>query len=186
MLSGNIYITTDMNLATKLATDHKIICISGETNNYQQFINLTNTTVGAVLLPPYEASVAEINGDIAAFKQFYYAHLATNCMDFLAIIIRALFNGDNILIYLTADEMKMGYIKAFSEFMFNIFGIIIGTESNQCMFNPQYGDYILTVLLKYDLLNPAEFLVRLENVNVLDVDDSLIIKLKDLMNLWYY
>lgn len=178
MLKGTIYVTDDINMAMNLAPTHTIICVSGETHNYQEFINVTNASVASVLLPPYEAVMQELDGNLMAFKDIYYTYLSTNePHQIIALILRALFNGKNILLYCTKDESKMNYMKFLLMYLYENFGIIVGTQNNPFGFDPRYELIILNVLYLNNLMNADEYLSNYPIIHNSIDDPNILLKL---------
>ena len=163
MLKGNIYVTNDMSIATQLSANHLIVCISGDTQNYKEFINATNDSVASLLLPPYEAVQREMDGDMNGFMHIYFAHLGSpDCTAFIAILLRALFNGKNILIYLTKDESKLNYIDYFNKFLTDIYGLTMGIVGvNDCVFDIAKAPLVLGTMLLNDVLTSEEYLASM-------------------------
>lgn len=159
MINGSIYITTNPEMVLDLASSHTVVCISGDTANYRDLISASGAMVASILLPPYEASVAEVDNNMQMFKEIYFNHLSNGeAFEYISIMLRALVDGRNILIYLTKSESEMSYIPAFIEYMFYNFGIMIGTEHNQFQINPSYVPGLLDTLLLQELLDVSTYL----------------------------
>ena len=182
MLKGSIYIVNDMNTAMECSLTHTIICVSGETHNYPDFIQATNANIASILLPSYEAMMMEMDGNIEGFKLAYYTHLSQNeSFTFMSIILRALYNGRNIIFYLTKEESEMLYIKALAQYFFDYFGITIGTPNNPFFYNNIYDPVILKILFSRDLMSGMEFLALLPETSIIS-DPTTIIKLVHELN----
>ena len=161
MLKGNILLSSNVDDVMKLATNHLVICISGETHNYKQMIDVIGATEASILMPPYEALVAELDGDMKLFESLYFTHLSTLkiATTFIALIVRALFDGKNVLLYLTPEESKMAYIQFFLIYFKKYLGISIGTfNGNDCAFDTNYTPVILNLMLLNDILSYQKYL----------------------------
>lgn len=175
MFNGSIYVTSDIDMALNLSTTHTIICVSGETDQYQDFIRATNASIGTILLPPYEAVAAKLDGNIEQFNNVYVSYLSqSEPLMFMSIVLRALYNGKNILLYITKDELQMGYMNTLAQYFRYNFGIIFGSEHNQYYFDHNYLPQALSIMYMNDLMTGYELLssfppnidLRVVNVNM--------------------
>ena len=86
LFKGSINVVTDINLANAYSQSCKVVYI-GELNSSlpPNFIEFS------VLLPPYKALEAEINGDMNAYSQIYLNYLMNNepCFEAIMTIITA-------------------------------------------------------------------------------------------------
>lgn len=159
MISGTINITNDPELILALSSTHTIICVSGETSHYRDLIHASNAMVASILLPPYEALVADIDGDMETFKNIYFSHLSNGeAFEYLLLIIRAIFDGKHILLFTTKTESEMSYVPAILEYMYFNFGIMIGTETNSFALDHYKYHIILELLFMHDLLDLNTFI----------------------------
>lgn len=169
MFKGTLYVTNNMDLAYNMSSTNAIICISGETQNYQKFIHDTNASVATVLLPPYEAIAFELEGNTQEFESQYYNYLdSKEPTEFISIILKALIDGKNILLFLTKSESQLNYINCFMKYMYNRFGIIIGTQTNEFSFDLNYITNALSILYMNNLINGIEFLMLHHDPKYLD------------------
>lgn len=170
-MKGSIYITNNQQVVLNSAQNYSIICMSGETDNFKELIHATNASVASVLLPPYDAVMLELDGDINGFVNAYYNYLSNNePAMFISLILRALYNGTNILLYLTDEESKLNYMPVFSKYMHDVFGIIIGTETYQFSYNSGYLSVIYDTLYMNELMTSKEYIqsypVNITNINI--------------------
>ena len=161
MLKGNISVTTSEEEVMKNASTNVIICISGETHNYRQMIDASNAMEASILLPPHDALSAELDNNMQDFEAIYYSYLSTNNMasEIIAMILRVLYNGKNIMFYLTKSESEMAYMKYFIEYFRRYLGIIISVEGSPCAFDINYAPVVLTAMLIKDLFEPVPYLM---------------------------
>lgn len=161
MIKGVIYVTNDMNMALSLAPNHVVICVSDEAQRNVDFMTAVDGNVASILLPPPQASMLEMDGHIQEFKNMYFEHLSQKePFDYICIILRALLNGNNILLYLTKDESEMYYMSALMEYMYTTFGVVIGSESNQFNIDYRYYNVILDTLYMNDFMDCNEYLLQ--------------------------
>lgn len=105
----------------------KVVVIDEE--NTREFKSM-GCVVLSVLLPPFESINAELNGNAGAAKEIYINYLLNSeiCKEAFATICTALFTGNDILFYVGADQDKnLTYGNTIMEFMFDMFGIPMGT-----------------------------------------------------------
>lgn len=172
MLRGIMYITTDQNEALNMALNNgKVVCISNEFKNYPEFVNATNACIGSILTPPYESVTYDIDGNYQAFEQSYFNYLnSKECINFIAVMFRAMYNGSNIILYLTPDEAQMSYAGALLKFLFISFGIDVGSSMKPFTFNPVMSMNINELFMSFDLMTPNEFIA--EWYNFIDYNPS--------------
>lgn len=172
MFKGSLYITTDINVVRQMMTTNKIVII-GEPD--QALVQSTNALVASVLLPPYNCMMARMDGDIQQFTMLYNNHLSSvECSNFLAALFRALYNGNNILLYSTQDEFTL-YFEQLYNFLVCNYGIYIGTPTNQFAFNPEFAWKICTILYMYELFTVEEFFINYPQG--IEIPDDIIMKL---------
>jgi len=156
MFKGTLFITTDINTAQQLAYTNKVIIV-GEPD--QNMVKALNAVVGSILLPPYPAMMAQMDGNIDEFYRQYYIHLYTKePQEFIATILKALMLGTNIVLYCSNDEFQLC-----GQFLLNFLqsdlGITVGTPNNSFYFNPIYTPAICTLLYMCDLLTAEELFI---------------------------
>lgn len=172
MLKGSIYITTDINVVRQMLSTNKIVII-GEPD--QILVQSTNALVASVLLPPYNCMMAKMDNDISQFTTLYYNHLMSNeVSNFIAALIRALYNGTNILLYSTQDEFSL-YFEQFYNFMISNYGIYIGTPVNQFMVDPNLIWKLCSSMYMYELFTVEEFFINYPQG--IQIPDEVIMKL---------
>lgn len=172
MLKGSIYITTDINVLRQMMSTNKIVIV-GEPD--QALVQSTNALVASVLLPPYNCMMAKMDNDINQFTMLYYNHLMSNeVSNFIAAIIRALYNGTNILLYSTQDEFSL-YFEQFYNFMIANYGIYIGTPANQFMVDSTLNWKLCSALYLFELFTVEEFFINYPSG--IQIPDDVIMKL---------
>lgn len=172
MLKGSIYITTDINVLRQMMPTNKIVIV-GEPD--QALVQSTNALVASVLLPPYNCMMAKMDNDINQFTMLYYNHLMSNeVSNFIAAIIRALYNGTNILLYSTQDEFSL-YFEQFYNFMIANYGIYIGTPANQFMVDSALNWKLCSALYLFELFTVEEFFINYPSG--IQIPDDVIMKL---------
>ena len=178
MIKGTMYVVTDVNLLPNLMPTSRIVII-GEPD--PMLVNQTNAVVGSILMPPYMAMTNYVNGDMQTFGMEYYNHLGKQeSTEFIAVLIRALYNGVNITIYITKDEYDM-YFKLLAEYICNVYGIVIGNERVPFVFNPIAIPKVADLLYSLDLMNVEEFFecypsgVPFNQYTVMKLDNDLML-----------
>ena len=154
MLTGTIYVTTDINMVMSCIGKCNIVRIGDE----DQRLDDRFTIVGKVISPPYQALSAYLDNDINTFLSLYEQHLNSKmCVQFISILFKALMNGNNLLLYLNNDEYEI-YFGALMRHIANKYGVVIGTPNNSFEFNPNYIHVILSYLYDFELLTVQEYL----------------------------
>lgn len=147
MFKGSIYMVKDINLAIQCGSQGSKVIYIGEFNDNlpPQFITCP------ILLPPYEALNAEINGDMNTYIATYSQYLSTNkeCYDTFLTIITALFNDSNIIIYVEEGN-NLQHANILMQYMLSIFNIQIGTDSIPSVINQDYIPILLALI--YDFI----------------------------------
>lgn len=146
MFTGTLNIVFDLETALLASQASKVMYI-GELN---PAIPATFITA-SILLPPYPAIVAEIDGDVNSYNQIYTQHLLfdKNCYDMLAVMLVALYNGIHITIYIedpTGDTMHGKFI---FDFLATFYGIIPGSPQTIFAYNPTFNVRNASILLSY-------------------------------------
>jgi hypothetical protein len=158
MLKGNLYLTSDINVAQSAAFAGSKIILICEQSPFQ--IQVPNVLLGTVLLPPYQAFMAELDGNNQEFYKQYIFHLSQKESDtFLCLIVAALLKGINIVFYIPKDEMQLQFPKVLSEYLFNCFGIIVGTSANVFMYDNSFDPVILMKLYLQNIITVEEFIM---------------------------
>lgn len=168
-MKGSLYVTNDPQLVLNSAKDYSIICISGETDEYQSLIQATNASIATILLPSYDAVMMELDGNVEGFIGSYFNYLSSKEPSmFINLILRAIYNGTNVLLYLTKEESRMNYINVFAKYFADVFGITIGSETTQYIFNPAYLPIIFDTLYLNDLMTTAEYIKYFPNTVIVN------------------
>ena len=152
---GTCYLVTDHNMIPNLAYQSRIVSIT-EGN---PFGNAIQVVEASVLMPPYQAMLAHVDGDIARFKKEYINYLASTdaATTLIAIIGRALLQGVNITLFIPKDEAQL-FADTLLEFMFGAFGIVVGTEKIQFMLTGNAQLFINVGCYLADVITLEEFL----------------------------
>ena len=154
MLKGTIYITYDINLCLANLNTCKTIIIADEPDLY----NIPGKIGGSLLLPPYEALACIIDNDEERFQYEYTHYLLSDLTvnKFLNIILQALIAGTNIIFLIDKEGPKFDMV--LKEFFMIYFGIIIGDESHQFIFDMNFVPKILNRLYADDDINVDYYL----------------------------
>lgn len=156
MMKGTIYITNDINYANSAIINSRIVAI-GEID--EMTLRALNGVRGSIILPPYTAIEAELDNDVNRFVQIYTQYLDSyEVQSFIAVIIKAIHSGINILLYLSPDESEMGYSRAFMEYM-KRYGMVIGTVNSPFMYDVSFDGINLSLMYMNDLISEEELLV---------------------------
>lgn len=155
MLKGTIYITYDMNLCLANLNTCKTIIIADDQDKY----NIPGKIGGSLLVPPYQALTAVIDGDEEKFRYEYLNYLTIDptVNKFINIILQALLAGTNI-IFLIDREGPTKFDMVLKEYFMISFGIILGDGTTQFQYDVNYIPIILNKLYTEDDFEPQSYL----------------------------
>lgn len=157
-LVGDINISNRLEDLGQCSLTHKIILI-GEPDG--DLVTRYNMIVGSLFMPPYEAVMEEMEGNVIEFKNKYFAHLFSNeVQEYIALILRALYEGKKILLFLSKDESELLYSKILIEFLSINFGLSIFPCGKSAIYNTNYSDNVCDLLYFYDLFTYTEYLMN--------------------------
>ena len=149
MLKGNIFYTTDENLAMNSSFNKGYLVVALVDDSDTRFSQAQIRGI-QYLLPPYMAFEAENLGDMDQFNKIYYNHLTKpESESYIAILLNALYRGYTVLIFIDEDEMQLSFPKALFDFFRYKYGLIIGNENEDCVFDIQYEDVVRLTLYKF-------------------------------------
>lgn len=146
LLKGIITIVTDVNFAASQLQNSKVLYVGELNPQIQQY----NFIPCSVLLPPFEALNADINGNSALYKQIYMQYLTMNkyCFDMFATILVALYNGINITLFVEGGELS--HAKFLAEYLIGTFGITPCTDINHpAAYNTAYDLQNASIIYTY-------------------------------------
>lgn len=171
MIKGTIYAVTDVELAMQCLQTSKVLYI-GELN-----MNLPKGFIEcSVLLPPYEAVSAEIDGNIPAFEEIYrnYLTFSEQCYGMFATILIALKNGINITMYIENGD-NLSHMNFLLRYIEQTFGIVVGTAERPFSFLPEFNWQTAAILYSYmdGFISEAEFIYHQNNANQLIMLDQI-------------
>ena len=190
---GTLTVTTDKGL---LANAHcygfKPIAIV-ESESVLEIPSTDNIQVASILLPSYDAVSAYLDGNLPLFQSMYFGQLSgRNCDEFITLIMLALYRGNNILIYISSDEIKeLPYPKVLSMYLENIYGYYPprqypGDQNilGEYLHNQAYDPLILCKMYQYSFIDSEEFLnvyppnidIPIDVVNKLMYEESPVIQ----------
>lgn len=190
---GTLTVTTDKGL---LANAHcygfKPIAIV-ESESVLELATTDNIQVASILLPSYDAVSAYLDGNLPLFQSMYFGQLSgRNCDEFITLIMLALYRGNNILIYISSDEIKeLPYPKVLSMYLENIYGYYPQRQYHgdqnilgEYLHNQAYDPLILCKMYQYSFIDSEEFLnvyppnidIPMDVVNKLMYEESPVIQ----------
>ncbi|MGL5330506.1 MAG: hypothetical protein ACRDD7_14640 [Peptostreptococcaceae bacterium] len=172
MFKGTLYVTNDINVVQTVMVSNRIIIV-GEPD--AAFVQSTGAVVGSVLLPPYNAMIARMDNDMNSFSQLYNDYLLQKePSTFITVILRALYNGTNIVLYCPSDEFTLYFEELYKHMIYN-YGIYIGTISSPFNFDPSFAGKICAMMYFYDLFNVQELFIAYPKG--VDIPDDIVMKL---------
>lgn len=172
----NILVCTDPNIMNVFAQNGFVIVFIGDCSN-QQLIQSVNGLPGSLFNPPFEAVVANVDGDWQKFNNIYLQYLSTNAEvnDFIMTMIQAsVINGKGIILYLEQTEYMM-YFNVLQQYTANNYGLTIGDQHTgiQSQINDKALQNIIQTMYIEDRINFETYL----KINQLPYSDIIIQKL---------
>lgn len=157
MFNGQFIITIDPDVINQaLYTDSaKVLYLSDEDISRNPLIELgCNTIKSSILLPPYDSVCAELDNEVNLAIQIYIEYLSSSDVDmFICMILKALMNGSNIILYPGHDEADMPFIPVFLQYLTNYFGIIVGSPYEPTQYDYRAFPVILNKLYLHNLID---------------------------------
>lgn len=124
---GKTFYSTDINeLMAAKSMGIKTIVIDDDAPEFKRL----GCVVLSILLPPFEAIDAELNGNIPASVSIYTQYLTSDivCTQAFGAICTALYKGKDILFFISPDQAKnLNYGTILMNFMHDVFGITAGS-----------------------------------------------------------
>ena len=158
---GTIYLTSSKEQAEAalLCRSAKVVVL--DENN--PFGNLNDVIMGTILLPPYEAMSAIVDGEDKIAIDIYMDYLNGSTQDmFICVLIAALYKGVNILLYVPEDESFFVYGLLVR---FTIYGIQVGKDD--VPFGLMEGAFFdclrLSSMYVHDIMTSDDFLKSYPN-----------------------
>lgn len=118
---GKEYFSCDYReLSFALYNNFRVIVLDDDTQKYKRM----GCVMMSMLLPPYAAVEAEINGNYDAAANIYLNHLNdTQCINIFAALSVVLYAGQNIMFFISPDEANnLQFANIFNKFKANMLG----------------------------------------------------------------
>lgn len=157
MKFGQLQITNDLNYVMNNINNCTVMCFSIETQQNLQFMQSIDPINAIILTPPYETVMCS---DINSYIATYFSYLDTNkdAAEMIALILKAVSLGKNILLYLTPDESQLEYSNLFIQYMYSRFGISIGNEYTQSSIEPKMIFSAFELMYLFNLIESSDIL----------------------------
>lgn len=164
--NGDIFIGCEMNVALSTLNNQRSIVLA-MTDKGDEILKYNGVYLCSSLLPPPSClEVAEVYPD--NFKQAYMDYLASSeeygpLQDIITILM-LLRKGFHVFIYYDGlDNDNYGFAEIFCEFMATAFGIFIGTQTTECMYNSAFDYHNLLFMYCNDLVSAREVLFKIKS-----------------------
>lgn len=153
---GRQYFSCDyQELSMAVYNGLKVIVLDDDANKYKRI----GCVMMSYLLPPYAAIEAEINQNYELAEKLYFNHLSNdNCTNIFAAILRALYGGQDIVIFISPDEVKnLDFAPILLGFLNNVFGLPNGSLKNPMtgyppVLNPELISNRMDIMYTYGLI----------------------------------
>ena len=142
----------------------RVIFITEDIDPRLQYI--PNKLSAKILLPPYEATEAELDGNLELAFMRYYQYLS--CMepaDYISVLLAAAVQGISIGLYFGPELKDMHFPKMFIEYLYNK-GLVVGYKNTTPMILASHMPFILTELYGRQLIAVDRFMTMMP----IDVD----------------
>ena len=133
MFNGRIFYTSNLQMISSgYYQGYKLIYIGDSLEMPQDF----NFIDGALFTPDYRTISAALEGNDSLLVNNYNNQLnSSNTQEFIAVILSALMKGINVLIYFPEEVFQLKFPYILLEYFRDIYGILIGNEYQDCIFN---------------------------------------------------
>ena len=165
ILKGNILITDNKDIIMKtlnMRPDIKLISLDEENS-----LGLDPSVVipGTILLPPPEATIAEVDGNEQKYNMIYQAHLLSEPVkEYMSSILAFLYKGGKLLLYYPNSEYN-NTMKNMLFFILILYGIHIGIigdpsqDNATCYYDANLDNIQLDLIYYYtNILDWKEYL----------------------------
>ncbi len=125
--------------------------------------NSPNMIKASLLLPPYEAVSAELDGNENDAYNLYRNHLINNeeASLYLLIIYLSLYRGRPVGIYFGPQIFEMRYPQYFMMHMQDSFGLTMGDSTNLGSMDDKFDAFISDLCLKTNLISTLEYVMMM-------------------------
>jgi hypothetical protein len=116
--------------------------------------SLPNKLEASILLPPYEAIAAELDGDYATAETLYVQWLYTKeCKDYINLITFAIMQGIPVGLYFGHQIQEMRYPSVLMRFFQAYMGVTFGNGMTLGVYDDQFtpinlGEFLLNFIIK--------------------------------------
>lgn len=146
----------------------RVLCLSDDSS---AIAGMQNAMMCSILLPPYDAMAALLDGDLTKFGAIYDEFLVTSyeANTLISIILAALYKGVHMILYVPRAEYNLGFIGNTLNYIAYTTGCYPGFgDTMQFGYDMKYNDSNLIRLFDAGLLNYQELLPGVDNYIVLD------------------
>lgn len=125
-------------------------------------------------VPDYSLLSMIIDGNVQGFNIAYDQALTrVESVEFFAIIIAALYSGNNVILYFPRESLELGYCNSWLTHFMNNYGITAQTKNTIFAVNPAFQQYHARLMYINNLLSVTDFIMVAE-----ELDERCIQKLR--------
>lgn len=125
--------------------------------------NSPNALKASILLPPYEAVSAELDGNENDAYTLYTRHLVGNdeAAMYILILYLSLYRGRPVGVYFGPQVMEMRYPQFFMMHLQDCFGLTMGDPGNLGSMNEMFHPFVAELCLKLNLISSLEYIMMM-------------------------
>lgn len=172
MIPCNVWLLDSAELALSYSLQGgRVILITEDEDPRLQYI--PNKLSASILLPPYDAISAELDGNLDLAQYKYYEYLSSSePAEFISILLTAAIQNIKIGLYFGNELKELKFPMMLMNYFYFYKGLSIGYKDLQPGFVDNYVPPMLGDLLGRDLIGPEQFLMFMPND--MDIPDFIL------------
>jgi len=133
-------------------------CFVVDVEEFTDLPSMPNILNASMLLPPYPAIAAILDGDMDIANQLYSEYLCNNDVwQMIQLVFMSALKGKTFMVYFGGDAKDMPYPSMLLAFISNMTGVTWGTETNCGYVMPEFIGINLASLLVNENIDPLTF-----------------------------
>lgn len=154
MLNGTLQWTNDLGSLTNFP-GYTILNLA-ELDNFPPMLDILPASI---LLPPYEASMLQLDGMLREFEYQYIQYLESpDVRRWMSMLFKGLLLRKNFIIYIGKDEMELPFFGVLCNYFATRYGIIIGGPTQSYSHNTN-NPAVIETLFEFGWVDHHTFLM---------------------------